>query len=529
MISACLNRSDRHNCSHWSVFYAGLMMMIIFWALTPLQGAIFGTGSAQLTKSTALTTSGGLIPVEEQAGFLDASVLNGAFATVWLNQTYPKSMTAESATLPIQATQIPQSASDISWTGWTWHLTTELKCWPAIQRNGTIPEKSDAPVLDNGQGCTVPRYFAANLDGSSHYTIRYIGWYENARLDYWLSGMYCDDRFRHQFLAITANDRYYTVNTTVTAQFCEPSYYKQNITIPISGTTLKPDFSTITEAGPKIELSDAEFNHTAFEYLIGTGVPSVDRLRDFPDESVLEAYYQVKDRDKDIPWPIENMPAFAVGSSNWTGSDLMDPANQVSAYTAAHQAVFSIAVSKLLAQDSDGQQGTMTFQVSGIVVSRPISAVVEGLLVVSALLAGAILRYTWKMRTNLSRDASSIARTMQLSQQDEEILRKFSPLDQSDEAELRSAIGQARFETRRAGGETRLSCVTVGHERPEPRTSANESERRPADNSPKHEFRPTVLKTRVAFLVVPILMAGVTILAYFKHQEIKLGGIFEPS
>lgn len=505
------------------------MMMIIFWALTPLQGAIFGTGSAQVTMSTALTTSGGLIPVEEQAGFLDASVLNGAFATVWLNQTYPKSMTAESATLPIQATQIPQSASNISWTGWTWHLTTELKCWPAIQRNGTIYEGLEGPVLDNGQGCTAPRYDAANMDGSASYTIRYIGWYENARLDYWLSSKYCDERFKHQFLAITAHDRYYNLNTTVTAQFCEPSYYKQNITIPISGTTLKPDFSTITKAGPKIELSDAEFNRTSFEYLIGTGRPSVDRLRDFPDESVLEAYYQVKDRDKEIPWPIENMPAFAVGSGNWTGSDLMDSANQISAYTAAHQAVFSIAVSKLLAQDSDDQQGTMTFQVSGIVVSRPISAVVEGLLMIAALLAGAILRYTWKMQTNLSRDASSIARTMQLSQQDEQILRKFSPLDQSDEAELRSAIVQARFETRRAGGETHLSCVAVGHEHSEPHTSANESEGRPADKSPKHEFRPTVLKTRVAFLVVPILMAGVSILAYFKHQEIKLGGIFKSS
>ncbi|KAI4595014.1 hypothetical protein KJ359_007265 [Pestalotiopsis sp. 9143b] len=454
-IRGCLGREF----IHWSVFYAGLMMMAIFWVLTPLQSAIFGTGSAQLTQPAVLTSSGGLIPVMEQASLLDASVLNGAFATVWLNQTYPKSLTADSATLPIQAIQIPESASNTIWTGWTWQLTTELTCWPAIQRNGTIYEGLDGPILDNGQGCTAPRYDAANMDGSVPYVIRYIGWYENARLDFWLSSKYCDERFKHQFLAITSNDSDYSANTKVTAQFCEPFYYKQNITVPISSMTLKPDFSAITEAGPKMELTDAEFNRTSFEYLLGTGVPSFDRLRDYPDEELLEGYYQVKARSEDIPWPIENMPTFAIGSGNWTGVDLMDPSNQSTAYTKAHKAAFSIAISNLLAESSETQDGSITFQVSGIVVSRTISAVVEGLLVFSALLAGLILLHSWRMQTNLSRDSSSIAGIMKLTQQDGSILRHFSPLDQSSEEELQSATEQARFQTLRVGSETRLLCV----------------------------------------------------------------------
>ncbi|KAI0144789.1 hypothetical protein BJ166DRAFT_629399 [Pestalotiopsis sp. NC0098] len=514
---------------HWSVFYAGLMMMAIFWALTPLQSAIFGTGSAQLTQSAVLTSSGGLIPVEEQASLLDASVLNGAFATVWLNQTYPKSLTANSATLPIQAIQIPESASNTIWTGWTWQLTTELSCWPAIQRNGTIYKGLDGPILDNGQGCTVPRYDAANMDGTVPYVIRYIGWYENARLDYWLSSEYCDERFKHQFLAITSNDSDYSANTKVTAQFCEPSYYKQNITVPVSSMTLKPDFSAITEAGPKMELTDAEFNRTSFEYLLGTGVPSFDRLRDYPDEELLEGYYQVKARSKDIPWPIENMPTFAIGSGNWTGVDLMDPSNQSSAYTKAHRAAFSIAVSNLLAESSETQDGSITFQVSGIVVSRTISAVVEGLLVVSALLAGLILLHSWRMQTNLSRDSSSIAGIMKLTQQDESILRHFSPLDQSSEEELRSATEQARFQTHRVGTETHLLRVAAGPDDPEGGATGSRPESRPGAGSQKRQFRPTVLKTRVAFLIIPLLIAGVSVLVVLKQQEIKLGGLPRPS
>ncbi|KAF3022980.1 hypothetical protein E8E14_009900 [Neopestalotiopsis sp. 37M] len=515
---------------HWPVFYSGLIIVIIFWVITPLQSAIFGTGTAELTQAALLTASGGLIPVEEQAGLIDVSVLNGAFATIWLNQTYPQSLTAEVATLPIQALEIPQGASSANWTGWTWQLSTELKCWPAIQRNGTsalltAPDDT-AMVLDNGQGCTVPKAFAVQLSGVP-YVIRYIGWFDNARLDFHLASKTCDERFKHQFLALSANlsGTYNDITSEVTAQFCEPSYYKQNITVPISGTTLKPDFTAITEAGQKTELTDAEFNRTAFEYLLGTGVASIDRLRDYPDEQVLEGYYQVRARDPEIPWPIEVMPTFAIGSGNWTGKDLLDTANQASAFAKAHQAAFSIAVDTLLDTSSNAtQQGNINFRISGILISRTFSAVVEILLVIAALLAGVILLYNWRAQTNLPRNTSSIARIMQVSQQNEELLRKFGSFEQSREKELKKGFEQVRFETQRVNTEVHLSCISASPEAPIPDTRNSLAMR-----SQMKGVRPTVLKVRVAILVMMLLVAGVSILAYLKYREVVLGGLPRPT
>ncbi|ETS77072.1 hypothetical protein PFICI_10946 [Pestalotiopsis fici W106-1] len=518
---------------HWPVFYSGIIIVIIFWVITPLQSAIFGTGTAELTQPAVLTTSGGLIPIEDQASLLDASVLNGAFATLWLNQTYPKSLTAQSATLPIQAVDIPLSASSANWTGWTWQLTTELKCWPALLRNGTTPyfgKNQTGVLLDNGQGCTVPKSFGFNMDGDgTPYVIRYIGWYDNARLDYHMASTTCDERFKHQFLAITSNiiGLYNDVTSEVTAQFCEPSYYKQNVTIPMSGTTLKPDFSAITNAGPKTELTDTEFNRTAFEYLLGTGVASVNRERDYPDKQTLEGYYQVKSRDEDIPWPIETMPSFAIGSGNWTGKDLLDPANQASAYAKAHQAAFSIAISELLAESSSAtQQGSIDFRISGIVVSRPISATVEILLAISGLLAGIILLYNWNAQTNLPGDTSSIARIMEISQHNEELLQKFIPFEQSSEKELKKGLGQLRFESQRIGTEAHLSCIPASPEAPTPDNVLRDSL---AARSQMTGVRPTALKVRVAILVILLLAAGVSILAYLKYREVILGGLERPS
>lgn len=66
---------------HWPVLIAGSVMMLIFWAITPLQGAIFGQQAVAVSRNPIMTSSSWLVAVEEQAALIDVSILNSAYGT----------------------------------------------------------------------------------------------------------------------------------------------------------------------------------------------------------------------------------------------------------------------------------------------------------------------------------------------------------------------------------------------------------------------------------------------------------------
>lgn len=66
---------------HWPVFITGSAMMLIFWAITPLQGAIFGQQAVTVSRNPVMVPNSGLIGVEEQAALIDVSILNSAYGT----------------------------------------------------------------------------------------------------------------------------------------------------------------------------------------------------------------------------------------------------------------------------------------------------------------------------------------------------------------------------------------------------------------------------------------------------------------
>ncbi|KAK7711963.1 hypothetical protein SLS64_005234 [Diaporthe eres] len=66
---------------HWPVFITGSVMMLIFWAITPLQGAIFGQQAVTVSTSSVMDPGSGLVAVEEQAALIDVSILNSAYGT----------------------------------------------------------------------------------------------------------------------------------------------------------------------------------------------------------------------------------------------------------------------------------------------------------------------------------------------------------------------------------------------------------------------------------------------------------------
>ncbi|KAK9799208.1 hypothetical protein SCARD494_02389 [Seiridium cardinale] len=259
----------------------------------------------------------------------------------------------------------------------------------------------------------------------------------------------------------------------------------------------------------RIALSDDEFNRTAFEYLIGTGVASIDQPRDLPDEDVLEQYFQVKDRNEGIAWPVESMAGFPIGSGNHTGSQLFDPVTFTNACAAAHKVVFSIAVVKLLSESSSTQKGTISYRISGILISRLISAVVEVLLTISAALAETILLHCHKARTELSRNPSSLGRIMEIAQRNPALLEQFSPMDRRNKDSPKKTISKKLFKTQQKGGETYLFCVSEEMDDTSSRQELGIDER--SRNTSAGRVQPLILQLKVGSV------------------EIMLGGLPRPS
>ncbi|KAI6782432.1 Protein of unknown function (DUF3433) [Emericellopsis cladophorae] len=198
---------------HWLVFLSGTAMVLIFWAITPLQSAQLGTNEVKLTETRDLDARAQLLPIAEQRDVLDSKILHTGYAIAWLEQQYPPFMTPTEAFLPFYATKNSPVQPGASWTAETTRLTTELDCWPAEIMRNTFSggETSNTHDFLNGQGYIDP--FSKD------------------------TGPY-----------------------NITGLFCQTSYFKQQVLLTVDANTHKPVENTVETIGAKEILSGNEFN-----------------------------------------------------------------------------------------------------------------------------------------------------------------------------------------------------------------------------------------------------------------------------
>lgn len=510
---------------HWLVFYAGTVMMLIFWALTPLQSAIFGTQSIAITKQLSVADIGGFVTLGQQLDVLDASVLNDAYAMTWLSQPLPEFTTSNRAFVPFQPVHWDTNPlPDESWTATATALSTDLDCWPAIVNKSA--EVKTSYSFYNGQSCTaqidLQTKSTAAKESSLKYTVLYIGYPGDANLDWFLAGDNCTDEASHQFLAVWAS----TESDQVTALFCEPSYSKQTVSVTITAEDRRPQESSISPLSAFQGISMSEFNATAFEYLLATGLPSKEFRRDYPRDRIIDQYATIA--DSTLMWPTTNMVGFAVGQINGSLATLQDPTTLQATFTSAHKLIFSAAMPQLLRtlEATDFQRpGTIQYTLHGVVVSRPISLVVECLLGVIALLVGAILFVSCRTQTNLVKDPGGLGATLGIFRESSQLLDDFADKDRHDDGSLEKSMRGDRYRLVRPNSfdnkGLRIEKLVV---------QRNSSQGQPAPGHviaapTKHKaLRPI---SGVSFVVV--LLAGIGVLVYLKKQEQVLGGLCTPS
>jgi hypothetical protein len=491
-------------------------MMLIFWAVTPLQSAIFGTQAVSVSRDVLATDTAALASLAQQLYALDASILNSAYAITWLKQPFPDFTTSSHAYIPFQPVdQGSEVLPDEMWIAETTALSTDLECWPALVN------KTDTPhtfTFDNGRGCTqelAPSTQEVSKNGSNIiYTVLYIGYHEEAHLDWFLENENCSEAASHQFLAIWTSTR----SEDMTALFCEPSYKKQNVLISVTAADRRPDESTIRPKEDVQILTESEFNSTAFEYLMGTGVPPEQIRRDYARDKIIEQYAAMSDRG--LSWPITNMVGFALGGTNYSLVDLQNATALQEVFAAAHKTIFSAGITAML--DPAGASRTtksaiIQYTLYGVVVSRPIALAVEILLGVIAVLVSIILLLSTRAYSSLSKDPGTIGRNLAIFRESRTLLRKFAPLDQCDKETLERAVRGDRFKLVETDDSGPGLCLDIL----EPESPGVEETTGSTVSEPAHHL---ALRPLSGLIFVAVILTGMAVLLYLKRQEELLGG-----
>ncbi|KAL2676968.1 hypothetical protein Neosp_010735 [[Neocosmospora] mangrovei] len=512
---------------HWPVFFAGTAMVIVFWALTPLQSALLGTGIVTQTELATIQARSQLLPLQQQVSLLDPEFLNTGYAIGWLGRPFPPFTLSEYALLPFYVDKDPASAKiETNWTAETTKLSTELDCWPAkIEKNG--PRSKLAWDFHNGQGCNTTIW----LNSYTNYSMYYIGYYSSPYSDHWLGSPRCPKTANntHQFLALWATPIKVageeSPDFNITALYCQPTYYKQRVLARIKSSTFQPDPKFVEALSPREVLSEKEFNSTAFEFVLANGMAAKPIVKDWPFNSVVEQ--QPRLNFTGITRPASNMAGFALAGRNNPGADYSSPELLQQVYNHAHQYLFSSAITSLLVNETRMTNRTVSieFSLSGVVVSRVFATIVETVLVVVACLTAAVLWHCRSAPSKLPTNPSSINRHIEIFGKSPELLSLFRTMDNADEKTLLEAF--QKDECRMVHGEDANDArIDIDHVS---RRSTISSDKSLVQERFYEPVRPWVLKRESGALFVLVLVAAIVVLSYFKQQETRLNGLKRPS
>ncbi|KAF8860270.1 hypothetical protein BDZ45DRAFT_648839 [Acephala macrosclerotiorum] len=513
---------------HWSVFLAGAIMMTVFWAITPLQSAIFNAATITRSISAKMITSAQLISVDQQVSGLNANFLNTAYAISWLGQVLPAFTTAAYAILPFQPIPDHRSTSSLeTWTTDADSFSTALSCKPAnVNLTGL------GYTFSNGKGCVVPQINLPDTIGLGDYMVNYIGYFNSPQVDWFLQNPNCSATFSNNFLALWASNSSRTENgiySNLTALFCETSYFstRYSVTVNASNTAIVNGSEISSKADSSI--SDL-FNTTAFEYILSTGVNPTDEEIDLPSRAVLEQYPRLINYS--LTWPVSNVVGFAVALNPLTVDDLSNPTNLQNAFQMAHQLLFSTAFSSLLNSTNssssvqDSRTGLIEETLGAIIFVRPISIAVEIALGVVAIFTAILWYYSHSRASHLRQDPASLADVMSIYSSGRLSPATFDLGEDSNKAALVKAVSDKTYRLL-ANGIQSENAALPGRDSPQHGYSTSVSSFTRAEDAPA--VLPLELHRYMGSIFGLFIFSSIFGVAYLNYQARRLNGLALPS
>lgn len=473
---------------------------------------------------------------------LDQSILNEAYAITWLDQSYPAFTTPDYTIMPLQLPtgELQSQTVNRNWTGTSVKYWTDLYCWPAQIARHPPRSKRTFDFL-NGRGCNVSDIAAYGSFEATPYKMYYLGYQGSAYASYSLESPTCRNA-QNQFLAVWSHTNGSLMvdhpnDIEIEAAFCETSYHKQPVRITISGQDLAPLEESVVPLGPVEPLTEAEFNITAFEYLLGAGVSAVELYvnRDFPFQILLEQTPRTVHLN--LTWPMSPMVGFAIGSQEDLTSlhAFKNLSRLIESYTVTHKKLFPLALRRVMVDSTETSttQGTEEIELHGIVVNRLFSGLVEGLLGLVSIFALALAWTCRKAPSSLTEDPDSLAALMDICRDSSALLDNLAGKGCLPEEELAKAVQHLRFrlvcQCQTRYGQTLIE-VKVDGGNGNTKTSRLSVDRQDSAAARGHytPIRPWPLRRPLGVLMILIMTGAMACLVYLKQQEQTRGGASLP-
>jgi len=402
------------------------------------------------------------IPAEQQPAALTLRFAQSAYGIVALNETLPPYMTREYMLAPFaQSFGIDDNgvATDIGkWTAPTTMYGLDLQCKPAI----TIPRKG-WPVYNSTTGCSMTVGQSGNRTQSVSQDVKpfsamYAGYwpsiFELSHIDE------CPPERNHTFYAAFTRNKEKDEDPpqNVTAIFCEPFYFEQEVNATIDSHSKQP--ISFVALKPKQQLTGTKFNTTWLEQMMSVGETlTVARGDVIPGSTVPSWVEQLADTDLTDTGENQPMVGMAAVIAQRTESlqDYLDWHVLASSYQQAWRLIFARAMADVLGGDlTDSKQvaGERTVFTEAVTLSSEFTYIVEGLLGVVSIVAVLLLLITSSRPKVLRSNPSTIASLMSLVAENEPFLADFESLDCCALKDLQEPIEQARYRLIDDGSQT---------------------------------------------------------------------------
>lgn len=328
--------------------------------------------------------------------------------------------------------------------------------------------KSETVTYRSSGGCNVTMGLTGNITEGSNpnkmyspllaakqYMAMHIGyWGYTGAADFYLEGYCPKERNGTFYAAFTRNKaRDEDPPNNVTAIFCEPSYYQQEVNATVDRLTQRP--LDITILGEKRPLERDLFNATNWEAQMTTGSTGYDIRGDFmPTVSVPDYLEYVAGTNVSIgsgpsgAGLVQPLVGLSLAVNQLPLEDYVDWQVLSKAYANAYRLMFSRAMVDILGNDFQTSQemtGVQQYTTEAVVLEPVFTYIVEALLGAVSL-ATIMLLYLSVTRTrNLRTDPSTIASLMSLVADNEPLLVDFENLDCCTVPDVQKALGAKRY------------------------------------------------------------------------------------
>ncbi|KAF2025483.1 hypothetical protein EK21DRAFT_103882 [Setomelanomma holmii] len=405
-------------------FCTSFGVVLVAWGLVPVQAGIFSTQTITQNISLPFERSSAFIPVSQQPSELTLRLAQSTYGIAVLNETLTQYMAKNYILAPVRPSLESEdnTSSGGNWTFPTTMYSLELYCEPAsFSPNGGF----DGLIANSSNGCS----FTMGLTGNNtigensqidqptfdaeQFTAMYAG-YSNPRgfADYALVGE-CPTTSNSTFYAAVARNKAKakTSPTNVTAIFCWPTYYQEEVIATVDSRTLIP--MRVDAIGPKQPLAPN---------VLTSGPVGAGR--------------------------IQPMVGLSLAVGNRPIEDYLDWKVLAQSYAAAYRLTFARAMRDVLDVDFrnvENVTGYTQFTIEAVQLEPVFVYIVEGLLGIVSLAIIALLYLTCTRKRNLASNPSTIAAVMSIVADNQPLLTDVEGYDCCTMEEMQKHVEDKRY------------------------------------------------------------------------------------